>query len=191
MLRAIQFLVALTACLLLQSCSEREPVGGGYTLVTPESWGLHHHPGTALRYRGREIWPHVFGFHPDAASRFYHEGIFVFIANVPANTDWWYYPQLFAVRGAGPPVVLSERLFKQPLMISTMSGAGSKYSVRHLAATDSGVRFAMVDWPDHNQEVTTTNELSWSGIKQMLDEADKSARLVEHSIANYRVLPAR
>ncbi len=191
MRRAVHYLAIAAACIVTAGCSEREQVGDGYSLVTPATLGPDHHPGTALRYRGRTVWAHVFGFYPDPATRFYHDGMFVFIANVPGTTDWWIEPQLFAVRGAGPPVVLSERLFGQPLVVSSISGVGSTYSVRHLSATDDGVRFVFAYWPDHNHEATTTNELSWSSIKQMLDEAPASARLVRHQMGDYYVLPVR
>lgn len=180
-------------CIVLAGCSEREHVGGGYVLVTPPTMGPDHHPGTSLRYKGQTVWEHVFGFYPDPATKFYHDGMFVFIANVPDNDndDWWTRPQLFAVRGAGPPVVLSERLFKQPLVVSSVSGVGSTYSVRYLSTTGNGVRFVFAYWPDSDHETTTTNQLSWLNIKQMLDEAGTSARLVRHKLGDYRVLPVQ
>ena len=186
---AIDYFVIAPLCFALAGCSQREQVGGGYTLVTPPTMGPDHHPGTSLRYRGRTVWGNVFGFYPDPASKFYHDGIFVFVANVPGDGDWWIEPQLFAVRGVGPPVVLSERVFKQPLVVSDISGVGSTYSVRHLVATESGVSFVIAYWPDHNHEATATNEMSWASIGQMLDEAVTSARLVSHPMGDYRVLP--
>ena len=135
------------------------------------------------------MWGNVFGFYPNPASKFYRDGIFVFIANVPGDGDWWLWPQLFAVRGAGPPVLLSERVFNQPLVVSDLSNVMSTYSVRNLAATERGVGFVIAYWPDHNHEATTTNELSWARIGQLLDEAVTSARLMRHPMGDYRVLP--
>jgi hypothetical protein len=189
MRQAIVKLVFAMTCIMLTGCSHHEQVGGGYTLVTAPTLGPDSHPGTSLRYEGRTVWGHVFGFYPDAASKFYHDGMFVFIANVPGDGDWWIEPQLFAVCGAGPPVVLSERLFKHPLVVSSVSGVGSTYSVRNLAATDNGVRFVIAYWPDRDHEATTTNELAWGSIRQMLDTASSSARLVRHPMGDYRVLP--
>src|SRR5690349_17962993 len=67
-------------------CVAHKRVEGGYTLVTTSAGLLNPDavPGTSLHYRGSRVWPVVFpGYYwPEPASKFYHDGIFVFAGSV-------------------------------------------------------------------------------------------------------------
>src|SRR5207237_4019679 len=97
-------------------------VAGGYMLVTTSPGLLNPDasPGTSLHYGGRRVWSSVFTgcFWPEPAGKFYHEGIFVFVGSVLGSggyNDPLVYPQLYVVRGKEPPVIISQRIFGQPL----------------------------------------------------------------------------
>src|SRR5205823_11068752 len=75
------------------------------------------HPAISLAYLVKVFWPnfdlHTF-VHAQDQSRLYHQGIFVFLISIPGDDDkhlrYEISPQLCAIRGAGPPIVLSERI---------------------------------------------------------------------------------
>ncbi len=118
------------------------------------------------------------------ATDFSHDGMILFVGPVPAESNWWPYPQLFAVRGDGPPVVLSERLVGQRLVPVYDGSDGIPFEIRHIALINDGVRVEFRHSGD-----TIMHTLSWADIKRLLDEADKSARPVSHNLGDYRVLP--
>ena len=183
--RLLNLLLAV-ALLTLIGCSKRERVASDYVLVTPESWNPDGHPGTAL-HRGRHVvWGNVYTgyFHPASASSFSRDGMMVFVGLPPVGDNWYSYPQLFAVRGDGPPVVLSERLLHKRLAVFDHGHEASDFAVRHLVLTNGGFRVEF----EHNSVIKTC-DVSWPDIKRFLDEADTSARLVHHLLSDYRLLP--
>lgn len=186
----IQF-IAFAACIVLAGCSEREQLGGGYTLVTPPTMGPDHHPGTSLHRKGKAVWDNVYvgHFSPHDASEFFHDGMFVFVGPLPGDTDWWTYSQLFAVRGGDIPVVLSERLLGQRLVVSSDTREMSTFAVRHIAPVENGLRVEFEDSAGSTTKATKTNNLAWADIKRLLDEADTSAKIVHNKFGDYRVLP--
>jgi len=188
--RIIECLALAIASFLFTSCSEKEKIGGGYVLETSAAPGPDAHPGTSLHRKGRVVWDNVYVgyFGPKAASKFFHDGIFVFVGPLPGNTDWWTYPQLFAVRGEATPVVLSERLLGQRLVVSSDMREMSTFKVRQLISTEAGVRVDFEYWADSNTKTAKTNDLSWAEIKKLLDEAESSSRVVHHRFGDYRVL---
>lgn len=193
MRHVIHFIALVTAGLVLLGCSEREQVGSGYTLVTPPTLGPDHHPGTSLHRRGKVVWDNVYVgyFSPHDASRFFHDGMFVFVGPLPGDTDWWTYSQLFAVRGGDTPVVLSERLLGQRLVVSNDLREMSSFAVRHLTPTENGLRVEFQDSKGSTTKATMTNDFTWTDVKRLLDEADRSAKIVHHKFGDYRVLPLR
>ncbi|MCX5658325.1 MAG: hypothetical protein NTW19_01215 [Planctomycetota bacterium] len=191
--RATPIIAFVMACVLTAGCSDREKLGEDYVLVTPSTMGPDSHPGTSLRWKEKVVWKNVYVgyFSPAESSQFCHDGMFVFVAPVPGNNDWWLYPQLFAVRGGKPPVVLSERLLGQRLSVSYRSGEMSTFSARAISPFKEGVRAVFEYQVDSNNKATKPIELTWAEIKQMLDEADTSARAIHHELGDYRVLPVR
>lgn len=191
-MRCVMKCVTLAAtCFLLASCSEREKIGGDYVLKTPPTLGPDSHPGTSLLRKGKVVWDNVYVgyFSPNDASKFFHEGIFVFVGPLPGKTDWWTYPQLFAVCGDDTPVVLSERLMGQRLVVSSDMREMSTFKVRQVTPAEMGVRVEFEYWADPNTKAAKTNDLTWAELKKLLDEADKSSRIVHHGFGDYRVLP--
>ncbi len=192
--RSINVFAIVLGCLLMAGCSERESAGGGYTFVTPMTLGPDHHPGTSLHRYGREVWGNVTPayYMEESPKRFYHDGILVFVGKVPGRSDWWYHHQLFAVRPSGRPVLLSERLLNEPFDISYDSREYSfAYKVHRLLPDGEGVRVLFTPTSSRVGRETNSITLTWGNIKAMLDEADVSARLVEHKFGDYRVLPKK
>lgn len=191
MRRVIKYLGVAAACFLATSCSERESIGGDYVLMTPPTLGPDHHPGTSLYRKGNVVWKNVYVgyFSPNDASKFFHEGMFVFVGPLPRNTDWWTYSQLFAVRGGDTPLVLSERLLGQRLVVSSDMGEVSTFNVHQITPAENGVRVEFEYWADANTKATKTNDLTWTEVKRLLDEADTSGKIVHHRFGDYRILP--
>ena len=190
MCRVIDHIVIAMFCIMLAGCSKREQVGGGYVLVTPPTMGPDHHPGVSLQRKGKVVWDNVYvgHFSPHAASKFCHNGMFVFVGPVPGNTDWWIHSQLFGVRSAGPPVVLSERLLGKRLVVSSDMHEMSSFAVRDISLIEGGVRVVFELGADDSTQTTKTNDLAWTDIKGLLDDADASAKMVRHRLGDYRVL---
>jgi hypothetical protein len=92
--------------------------------------------------------------------------MFVFVGPLPGNTDWWTYSQLFAVRGGDTPVVLSERLLGQRLVVSSDSREMSTFAVRHITPTESGVRVEFKYRVDPNTTATKTYQCRFFGGSQ-------------------------
>jgi hypothetical protein len=189
MRNALQTIAFTIAWAVLVGCSERERLGSGYVLVSPPAMGPDHHPGTSLHRKGKVAWGNVYigYFSPHDASKFFHDGIFVFVGPLPGDTDWWTYSQLFGVRGGDIPVVLSERLLRQRLVVSSDMREMSTFAVRHITPAEGGLRVEFEYRAGSN--VTKTNDLTWAEIKRLLDEADTSAKIVHHRLGDYRVLP--
>jgi len=191
MWRIICILSIAAMCVITTGCSEREQVGGGYYLVVGDPAPPDYYPSTALFYKGTSVWARVSGFYPDPPKKFYHEGMFVFIGSVPGATNWCYQPQIFAVRGAGPAVVLSERLFGRPMLLSDTGPVQSNYcySVRNLAAISNGISFDMAYWYEPFREDTLHGEMPWTQVKQMLDDAPLYSRPITNKLGVYYILP--
>jgi hypothetical protein len=64
----------------------------------------------------------------------------------------------------------------------------STFKVRQITPTENGVRVEFEYWADSNTKAAKTNELAWPEIKKLLDEADRSSRMVHHSFGDYRIL---
>jgi hypothetical protein len=185
-LRILTICVAL-ACSILAGCSNKMRVGG-YVLVTPPTLGPDSNPGTSLSHNGATIWRNVYVgyFYPHAASVFFHDGCLIFVGPVPDEDHWWIYPQVFAVAG-GSPIVLSERLFERPLVVSHYAGRGSNYGVRHIEPASDGVAVTFEYWPDSDHQDVTRVVVTWDQIKSMLSET-VAMRTVRSSLGDYRIL---
>ena len=182
----------LFACVLLAliGCSRRERVSSDYVLVTPERMNPDHHPGTALHYRGKEVWRNVY----TGVGKTYHDGIFVFSAPVPGGFsnndgipmyDYSISPQLFAIRGAGPPVIISERIFADTL------DSQKRYTVWQVTPIESGVRVEFEYWPDKDHKARMIHDAPWADIRSWVQEAESSAPKKATPLGTYRVLPPK
>jgi hypothetical protein len=171
--------------LMLIGCTSQVRVSSDYVLVTPARWNPDSHPGTTLHRGGKIVWGNVYTgyFYPSSATRFARDGMMVFVGPVPVGDDWYSDPQLFAVRGDGPPVVLSERLLHQPLAVFDHGKDASEYAVRSVVPTDDGFRVEF----EHNS-ANKTCQVSWADITRLLDEGKTTAMLVQHRLGDYRLL---
>jgi hypothetical protein len=178
------FIAAISLSLI--GCTEREQLGSDYVLVTPVSWNPDGHPGTTL-YRGSKVvWGNVYTgyFYLLSPTNYTSDGMFLFVGPVPFENGWYGYSQLYAVRGDGPPVVLSERLLEKRLAVFNLGNEDGDFAVHHLVLTNKVFR---ADF-EYNSIVKTCF-VSWDDIKRYLDEGDKSASVVTNRFNNYRRLP--
>jgi hypothetical protein len=159
-------------------------VSSDYVLVTPESWNPDGHPGTALRYKGREVWRNVYS----GSSNSYRDGVFVFSAPVPTSDGQYnssVSPQLFAIRGAGPPVMVSQRITEDAL------NSERRYRLWQVTPSETGIRVEFEYWADREHQVRTNREVSWSDIQNWVKEAEASAPATATPLGTYRLLPIK
>jgi hypothetical protein len=173
--------LAITAC-LVAGCDGRVSVGGSeYVLVTPANLP-DGHPGTILRYKAKQVGPNVSpGYFHGSPADFYRDGIFVFVGSVPSSQSSDYAAQLFAIREAGPPVLVSERAFRLPLTNS--------YYVEHVAPVPDGFRVEIRFWEASKNNVTVTNRISWADIVSWVKEAESVPVKKVTSSEVFRFLP--
>lgn len=174
-------LLAISAC-LVTGCGERVSVGrSGYVLFTPDALP-DGYPGTILRYKGKQVWPMVSpGYFHGSPAEFYRDGVLVFVGSVPSSQTSDYTAQLFAIREAGPPVLVSERAFHVPLTNS--------YYVEHVAPVPDGFRVEIRFWEASKNNVTVTNEISWADIVGWVKEAESVPLNQVTPSETFRLLP--
>jgi len=187
-------LLLAVAILTFAGCSERQPVGNsGYTVVHPQSWNPDGHPGIFLYYQGTKIWFNVF-----CSEQGYHDGILVFGGDIPGSlfkgelpgrqesADFGRSPQLFAVRGAEPPVIISERLFNHSLETNL------PFTVQDIKSGSNGLSIKFLYEPGENQNHIETNlDVSWDEIQNWLQEGETSAPVKTSRLGRYRLLPMK
>jgi hypothetical protein len=173
------FLLAIGIC-LVGGCSERVLVGAsGYVLITPATLP-DGHPGTALRYKGKQVWPSVSpGYFHGSPADFYRDGVFVFVGSVPSSQEMDYTAQLFAIHQVGPPVLISQRAFHLPLTNS--------YYIEHVAPVPGGFRVEIRFWEPSKNNISVTNRISWTDIAGWVKEAAPLKRVTPSE--TFRLLP--
>ena len=183
------FLLIVTAFSLV-GCVEHTRVGGGYVLVrtSPPVWMADASPSTSLYYQGKRVWPIVYSgcFWPEPAGKFYHDGVIVFVAPVLGSDGYnepLVYPQLYAMRGKEPAVIISQRIFDQPLT--------NRYEVERVAAIPNGVRVRFEFSSNEGRQVYSTNDVSWGDIVTWAHEAENSAPVHTTPSGTYRILPRK
>lgn len=177
------FLLTL-ACATLVGCNKRVSVGPDYELVQPQTYLIDSgSPACALYYRGKSVWPSVLV----SLDQSYHAGLFVFLAAVPdgtgTNNDYSITPQLFAIRGAGPPVIISERLFNRSL-----TNWAEAYTVENISPESNGFR---VEFEYHDADIQTNLDVSWPEIQSWVQEAETLAPVRVTPLGSYRLLPMK
>ncbi|MHA3774883.1 hypothetical protein ACXR0O_25465 [Verrucomicrobiota bacterium sgz303538] len=176
---------------LLVACSKKHVVGDGYSLVTPESLNPDSHPGTTLRRNGKIVWGNVYigYFHNQTPPHFFHNGVFVFVGPLPIENSPSSGPQLFAVRGDGPPVFLTERLHGQRLIIpKRLTDESNRFEVTSIASIDGGIQAEIEYWKNHNTKARRTIHVTWAAIETLLDEATTSGELMHAQFDSYYAL---
>lgn len=190
-MRNIRYLLLATAFLTFAGCAERRNIGNsGYSVVHPESWNPDGHPGIFLYYKRKEIW-----FNVVCSEEGYHDGILVFSGDVPGSlfegeipgkneiTDFSRSMQLFAVHGAEPPVIISERLFNHSLETNL------PFTVQNIKSAPNGLSIKFLYEPNENQNRIETNlNVSWQEIESWLHEAEKSSPVKKSRLGSYRLL---
>lgn len=198
LVRRILSLGLLSALCLCAGCDRRRPVGGGFELRQAQNWNPDGHPGVRLYFRGRQVWRSV-TWGDGGPAKNVHGDIFVFEAmvsfednslplelggtNAPVSkSPGTYGSQLFAVKGAGPPVLISPRIF------SENGGGRGDYEVVRSGATDSMITVVFRYWVDENHDSERTNSVPWQSISKWLAEAEKTGKLQKSPEGDYRVL---
>lgn len=188
------YLLLVVAIMTSVGCSERQPVGdSGYVVVHPQSWNPDGHPGIFLYYRGTKIWFNVF-----CSEQGYRDGILVFGGDLPGSlfngeppgsqesADFSRSPQLFAIRGAEPPVIISERLFNHSLETNL------PFTVQDIQSGSNGLSIKFQYEPKENQSDIETNLfVSWQEIRGWLHEAETSVPVKTSRLGSYRLLPMK
>jgi hypothetical protein len=105
------------------------------------------------------------------------EGIVIERERKPA-ASW-----LFAIRGAGPPVIVSQRIIGDAL------DSNGRYRLYEVTPTESGVRVEFQYWPDHEHEARTNRDASWPDIQRWVKEAEVSTPVTTTPLGTYRLLP--
>jgi hypothetical protein len=117
----------------------------------------------------------------------YRDGFFVFLAAVPDQSgdynDYSITPQLFAIKGTGPPVIISQRLFNRPLI-----NTNGFYTVDNIAPNPDGFS---VEFDQHAGGPRTNLDVSWPQIETWVQEAETSAPVRVTSSGSYRLLPMK
>ncbi len=171
--------ICLLLCLfLLPACDHRVQIGPDYTLVTPESSDIHH-PGRVLLYRGQPVWPRVVA----GSEKSFQNGVFVFASLVPAdsgNYDFGDSLQLLAIRGQGPPVLISERIYGQPM--------DPTWQVRQFDAEPGGITVRFVSGRGSTNVTQVARLATWVDIERWLLEAQGASVEKVTPVATYRLL---
>jgi len=146
----------------------------------------------SLYYKGKKVWRSVVMGDDQTC----HDGIFVFMAVVPyIKNGPDVHSQLFAIRGEGPAVLLSERLLNEPcedVGHHHATNDGESYYLDEVLPAPDGVQAVFNRGPDKNDaDIMTTNDISWSTIKDWVNEAEASAPIQVAPEGSYRILPLR
>jgi hypothetical protein len=184
-------LLVLT-CVSAVGCSHRAAIGTDYEFVTQQSFTIDsgHYSATSLYYKGKEIWPCVLM----GSDQTYRDGILVFMSKAPDSDGGLdVYEQLFAIRRAGPPIIMSERILNQPFKAGSSHVAGSTYQLESISPISNGVRAVfnrgIID--KSGVDIWVTNDISWPEIQSAVQEAETSAPVQIAPLGNYRILPMK
>lgn len=178
-LRIVALVMALAAGALL-GCDKSASVGGGYQIsasIGPEGQAGQN----SLSYNGIRICDGVL-------AQQYHGETLVFMASLHESS-----PQLFAVRGAGPRVLLSERLVTDPrafVVDDFRTGRpkpGINYYVEDLTSTPDGVRvrFYVTTDDTSGEKVYETHDVTWPEINGMMQEAQTTGTVRNDKSGSY------
>jgi hypothetical protein len=185
----ISFLL-IAMLLMFAGCGHRESIGCGFELRQASSGlNMDGHPGVFLYYQGKEVWHQISWGYPYSPKDFFHGDIFVFESPVPEADSYnncGISPQLYAIRGSGPPVLISQRIMGVPL-----KGGNSVYAVQNTGVSGTGVRVEFEYPAADGGDETKTNVVSWAEIASWVDEAEKSSPPVKTPLGSYRLLTVK
>jgi hypothetical protein len=177
------YMFLLAGTCLVSGCGERVSVGrSGYIYFTADTLP-DGHPGTVLRYKGKQVWPSIHpGYFHDSPTNFYRDRMIVFVGSVPSRTEIMNYDaQLFATREAEQPVLISQRAFQLSLTNS--------YYIDHITPVSDGFRVVIRFWETSRNNVTITNTILWSNIASWLKEAEAVPLTQFTPSTAFRLLP--
>jgi hypothetical protein len=186
MRKARSYLCIGIALALFAGCSERRTISNSdYSVVHPQSWNPDGHPGIYLYYKNKPLWFNVYC--PNGS---FHDGMLVFEGDVPESlfedvrigNESSASFQVFAIRGSGPPVILSERVLNRSLK-------GFPFNVKGLSSATNGLD---INFRFNDSAIPPTNVVVlWSEIKAWLDEAEATAPIKNSRMGKYRYLPLK
>jgi hypothetical protein len=172
-------------------CDKHTPIAGGYEFIVPPNMGPDSHPGSSLGFHGKEVYHaldgHTFLYCRDYAA-FVHDGMIVFLITMPDEDKEHYRyeisPQLCVMRGAGPPVMLSERILGHRIQVAD-DGVVCK-----LIPSAAGVHVEFGPGPEPDaSKATSVHDIPWTQIAQWLDTPESQAPRIVKPLGTYRLLP--
>jgi hypothetical protein len=175
-----QLLVLALALVLVPSCTRPQQIGPSYTLVKSDST-FANQPLSSLHFQGSNVWPAVLL----GSEQSFHDGSFVFLSPVPGRAgdfDARVSPQLFAIREAGPAVLISERIYGQP-MRSELT-----WSVENFLPSGGGLSVNFVIAQAGGSKIRLNRLVTWAEIDRWLLEADGASAQQTTPLAPYRLL---
>jgi len=165
---------------LLFGCSKPQQIGAGYSLSKSEDT-FGNRPLTSLHFRGSNIWPAVLS----GSEQSFHDGTFVFLAPVPGRAgdfETAMSPQLFAIRESGPAVLISERIYGQPMKREL------PWSVENFVPSAAGLSVDIGLTQAGGSKARINRLVTWSEIERWLQEADTASVTNATPLAPYRIL---
>jgi hypothetical protein len=172
-------------------CDKHTPIAGGYEFIVPPNMGPDSHPGSSLGFHGKEVYHaldgHTFLYCRDYAA-FVHDGMIVFLITMPDEDKEHYRyeisPQLVVMRGAGPPVMISERILGHRIQ------AADDGVVCKLIPSAAGVHVEYGPGPEPDaSKATSVHDIPWAQIAQWLDTPEAQAPRIVKPLGTYRLLP--
>ncbi len=175
------FLLSLVALLTsLPGCSKPQQIGPAYTLLKTDA-KFDNRPLFSLYFRGSIIWPAVLA----GSEQSCHDGTFVFLSPVPGRAgdfDAAVSPQLFAIREAGPAVLISERIYGQPMQREL------PWSVQNFLPSAGGLSVDFLSPQPGGAQSRVNRLVTWSEIDRWLLEAESASVEQATPLARYRLL---
>lgn len=192
-LRSMPPLLLAGLVIIGTGCDKHTPIAGGYEFISQPNMGPDSHPGASLGFHGKEVCHtldgHTFLDCRDYAA-FVHDDMIVFLITMPDNDEdhvrYEISPQLCAMRGSGPPVVLSQRILGRPI---ETYGADV---VCKLIPSPSGVHVEFCPGPGPEidaSKATSVHDIPWTQIAQWLDTPQALAPPIVKPLGTYRLLP--
>jgi hypothetical protein len=190
---ALLLLAAATLTIVAAGCEKHTPLAGGYEFIRQPDVGPDSHPGAALGYHGKQVWPnvdpHTFVDCKTLAA-FVHgdDDVIVFLIALPDDDKehlrYTISPQLVAMRRGGVPMVLSERILGHSIRVPD-DGVVCKLIP---SAAGMHVEFSPGPEPDA-AHATSAHDIPWTQIGHWLDTPESLAPTIVKPLGTYRILP--
>jgi hypothetical protein len=175
-LRSLGFLLLI---FVFTGCGSHDiQISPDYALAPSDAAGRGF-PGKPLLYKGRTVWPSVSA----GSEKSFQNGIFVFASPVPDDSSSYAFGdslQLYAIRGEGPAVLISERIYGQPMDRS--------WEVKQFDGETGGINVQFVCGGGSTNVTQVTRLATWVDIDRWLLEAKGASIEKVTPLATYRLL---